>query len=104
MFFAILGSILEGFPAIVLFAPLMFPIASEFGIHGVHYAMVVVLSMSIGLFSPPFGVGFYSACAIGQVAPDKVMKDIWIYMLAFIAVVLVVALVPWFSTGLLNDL
>lgn len=104
VFFAILGSILEGFPAIVLFAPLMFPIASEFGIHGVHYAMVVVLSMSIGLFSPPFGVGFYSACAIGQVAPDKVMKDIWIYMLAFIAVVLVVALVPWFSTGLLNDL
>lgn len=104
VFFAILGSILEGFPAIVLFAPLMFPIAHEFGIHGVHYAMVVVLSMSIGLFAPPFGVGFYSACAIGRVAPDKVMKDIWVYMFAFILVVLVVALVPWFSTGLLKDI
>ncbi|QGY32963.1 TRAP transporter large permease [Pantoea cypripedii] len=104
VFFALLGSILEGFPAIVLFAPLMFPIAHEFGIHGVHYAMVVVLSMSIGLFSPPFGVGFYSACAIGRVAPDKVMKDIWVYMFAFILVVIVVALVPWFSVGLLKDL
>lgn len=104
VFFALLGSILEGFPAIVLFAPLMFPVAQAFGIHGVHYAMVVVLSMSIGLFSPPFGVGFYSACAIGGVAPDKVMKDIWLYMFAFVLVVLIVALVPWFSVGFLKDL
>jgi len=101
VFFALLGSILEGFPAIVLFAPLMFPIAASFGVHGVHYAMVVVLSMSIGLFAPPFGVGFYAACAIGQVRPDKAMRDIWVYMAAFTVSVLVVALVPWFSIGFL---
>jgi len=55
--FVILGSVLEGIPAIVLFGPLLFPIAREMGVHEVHYAMVVVLSMGVGLFAPPFGAG-----------------------------------------------
>ena len=63
--FVVLGSVLEGIPAIVLFGPLLFPIARRVGIHEVHYAMVVILAMGIGLFAPPFGVGYYTACAIG---------------------------------------
>ena len=46
-----------------------FPIARAVGMHEVHYAMVVILSMGIGLFAPPFGVGYYAACAIGRVEP-----------------------------------
>src|ERR1700730_10855981 len=68
--FVILGSVLEGIPAIVLFGPLLFPVAKAMGVHEVHYALVIILAMGIGLFSPPFGVGFYSACAIGRVSPD----------------------------------
>ena len=64
--FAILGSVLEGIPAIVLFGPLLFPVARALHIHDVHYAMVVILAMGLGLFAPPFGVGFYAACAIGR--------------------------------------
>ncbi|MFO8212405.1 TRAP transporter large permease subunit, partial [Pseudomonas aeruginosa] len=55
--FIILGSVLEGIPAIVLFGPLLFPIAREMGVHEVQYAMVVILAMGLGLFAPPFGVG-----------------------------------------------
>jgi tripartite ATP-independent transporter DctM subunit len=99
--FAILGSVLEGFPAIVLFAPLLFPIARNLGIHEVQYTMVVVLSMSLGLFSPPLGVGYYSTCAIAQVSPDKAVRDIWIYMGALLVAVIVVAAVPWLSIGFL---
>ncbi len=54
--FVLLGSVLEGIPAIVLFGPLLFPIARQLGIHDVHYSMIVVLAMGIGLFAPPFGV------------------------------------------------
>ena len=68
--FVILGSVLEGVPALVLLAPLLFPIARQMGIHEVHYSMVVILAMGIGLFAPPFGVGFFTACAIGNVDPD----------------------------------
>ena len=67
--FVILGSVLEGIPAIVLFGPLLFPIARAAGVHEVHYAMVVIFAMGIGLFAPPFGVGYYGACAISRVDP-----------------------------------
>jgi len=99
--FVILGSVLEGIPAIVLFGPLLFPIAKAVGIHEVHYAMVVILAMGLGLFSPPFGVGYYAACAIGRVPPDAGMRPIWAYMLALLIGLLVVAAVPWISIGFL---
>ncbi|MGL4288763.1 MAG: TRAP transporter large permease subunit [Phreatobacter sp.] len=99
--FIVLGSVLEGIPAIVLFGPLLFPIAKLVGIHEVHYAMVVVLAMGLGLFAPPFGVGYYAACAIGKVNPDEGIGPIWAYMLALLIGLIVVAAVPWFSIGFL---
>ena len=99
--FVVLGSVLEGIPAIVLFGPLLFPIARAMHINEVHYAMVVILAMGIGLFAPPLGVGYYAACAIGRVSPDAGMKRIWPYMAALLAGLLLVAAVPWLSTGFL---
>ena len=99
--FVILGSVLEGIPAIVLFGPLLFPIARLVGVHEVHYAMVVILAMGIGLFAPPFGVGYYAACAIGQVSPDSGMKRIWPYLGALVVGLVAVAAIPWLSTGFL---
>jgi tripartite ATP-independent transporter DctM subunit len=100
--FIILGSVLEGIPAIVLFGPLLFPIARQLGIHEVHYSMVVILSMGIGLFAPPFGVGFYAACAIGRVSPDEGMRPIMGYVLAMLVGLVLVALVPWISIGFIK--
>ncbi len=99
--FAILGSILEGIPAVVLFAPLLFPAARAVGIHDVHYAMVVILAMGLGLFAPPFGVGFYAACAIGKVSPDEAFGRIWAYLGALPVATIIIAFVPWLSTGFL---
>ena len=99
--FMVLGSVLEGIPAIVLFGPLMFPIARQMGIHDVHYAMVVILAMGIGLFAPPFGVGFYAACAIGRVSPDDAMGRVWPYLAALLAALVIVAAIPWLSIGFL---
>ena len=99
--FVILGSVLEGIPAIVLFGPLLFPIARQVGVHEVHYAMVVVLAMGIGLFAPPFGVGYYAACAISRIHPDEGMGPIVAYIVALLLGTLVVAAVPWISIGFL---
>jgi TRAP-type C4-dicarboxylate transport system permease large subunit len=99
--FIILGSVLEGLPAIVLFGPLLFPVAKAMGVHEVHYAMVVILAMGIGLFAPPFGVGFYGACAIGRTNPDDSLWRIWPYIGALVVALLVVAAIPWLSTGFL---
>ena len=99
--FVILGSVLEGIPAIVLFGPLLFPIAKQIGVHEVHYAMVVILAMGIGLFAPPFGVGYYAACAISRIHPDEGIKPMLGYILALLTGTIVIAAVPWFSIGLL---
>jgi tripartite ATP-independent transporter DctM subunit len=99
--FIVLGSVLEGIPAIVLFGPLMFPIARQVGVHEVHYAMVVILAMGIGLFSPPFGVGYYAACAISRINPDEGIRPIVGYILALLVGLAVVIAIPWISTAFL---
>ena len=99
--FVLLGSLLEGIPAIVLFGPLLFPVARALGIHEVHYAMVVIFAMGLGLFAPPLGVGFYAACAIGQVKPDAAIGKIWPYLGALMVALLLIAIFPWISIGFL---
>jgi tripartite ATP-independent transporter DctM subunit len=99
--FIILGSLLEGIPAIVLFGPLLFPIARVMEVHDVHYAMIVILSMGLGLFAPPFGVGYYTACAIARVNPDEGIRPIWGYMLALLIGLIFVVAFPWISIGFL---
>src|SRR5207247_6181217 len=97
--FTVLGSVLEGIPAIVLFGPLLFPAARAIGVHEVHYSMVVILALGIGLFAPPFGVGFYAACAIGRVSPDQAMGRVWTYLGALFLALIVVALFRCLSIG-----
>jgi len=101
--FVILGSVLEGIPAIVLFGPLLFPIARQIGVHEVHYAMVVIFAMGIGLFAPPFGVGYYGACAISKINPDEGLRYIGGYIVALLVGLLLVAALPWISTGFLSS-
>ena len=99
--FIVLGSVLEGLPAMVLFGPLLFPVAQQLGINEVHYAIVAILAMGIGLFSPPFGVGFYQTCLISRVSSDEAFGRIWPYILTLLAALIVVACIPWLSTGFL---
>lgn len=99
--FIVFGSILEGIPAIVLFGPLLVPAAQTLGVHPVQYAMVVLLSMGLGLFSPPFGYGYYTACAVAKVSPDDAMGNMVPYLLALLAAIIVIAAFPWLSIGFL---
>ena len=99
--FIILGSVLEGLAAIVLFGPLLFPVAKAMGVHEVQYAMIVILAMGIGLFAPPFGVGYYGACAIGRTSPDDALWRIWPYIGALVVALAIVAAIPWLSIGFL---
>lgn len=98
--FVLLGSILEGIPAIVLLGPLLFPVARTFGISDVHFALVAVLAMGVGLFAPPVGVGFYTACAICRVDPGVVLRAIWPYLGIVVLGIVLVAFGPVFARQL----
>lgn len=101
LIFMVLGCVLEGLPALVLMAPIMFPVARSLGINDIHYSMVVVTAMNIGLMTPPIGIGFYIACKIGNVSPDEAMRAIWPYIGALMVGLVLIAAVPFFSTAFL---
>jgi tripartite ATP-independent transporter DctM subunit len=96
--FLILGCLLEGLPAVLLLAPIMIPIARKLGINDVHYSMVIVCAMNVGLMMPPIGIGFYVACRIGEAKPEEVMIAIWPYLAALMVGVIVIAAFPTIST------
>lgn len=101
LIFLVLGSLLEGMPALVLLAPILFPIATSLGINGVQYGMVAVVAINIGLFLPPVGVGLYIACSISQVNPEEVMPSLWKYIIALFVGLIIIALVPAVSTAII---
>jgi len=80
---------------------LLFPLAQQQGINEVQYGIVAILAMGIGLFSPPFGVGFYQTCLISKASSDDALGRIWPYMATLVVALILVATVPWISTGFL---
>jgi tripartite ATP-independent transporter DctM subunit len=101
LLFIVLGSVLEGLPSLVLFGPLLFPLAQQQGINEIQYGIVAILAMGIGLFSPPFGVGFYQTCLIAKSSSDDALGRIWPYMATLVVALLLVATIPWISTAFL---
>jgi tripartite ATP-independent transporter DctM subunit len=101
LLFIVLGSALEGIPAIVLFGPVLFPIAKANGIDEIQYAIVSILAMGIGLHSPPVGIGYYIACTIGKASPDEAMTRTWPNMAPIVLALICVAAIPWLTLGFL---
>jgi len=93
----VMGAILEGLPAILIFAPLLLPIAPLFGINQVQYGLVLVISMGLGNFLPPIGVGAYVCVAVSKTTLEDMMRHMLPYLVALIIGIIIVALVPWFS-------
>jgi tripartite ATP-independent transporter DctM subunit len=96
----IMGSVLEGAPALIIFAPLLLPAAKDLGIHPLHFGIVLVIAMGIGLFAPPVGVGLYTACAVGQVPVERVVRPIAKYLAIIFAALILIAFVPGITLAL----
>jgi tripartite ATP-independent transporter DctM subunit len=90
----VMGSVLEGAPALIVFAPLLLPAAKELGIHPLHFGIVLVISMGIGLFAPPVGVGLYTACAVGGVSVESVARPIAKYLAIIFVALLLISFIP----------
>jgi tripartite ATP-independent transporter DctM subunit len=90
----VMGSVLEGAPALIVFAPLLLPAAQKLGVNPLHFGILLVISMGIGLFAPPLGVGLYTACAVGQVPVERVVRPIAKYLAIIFVALLLIAFVP----------
>ena len=96
----VMGSVLEGAAALIIFGPLLLPVAVQLGIDPLHFGVVLVIAMGIGLFAPPLGLGLYGACLIGNVPIERTVKPIMGYLGLLMLCLLVIAFVPSISTAL----
>ncbi len=98
----VVGSLLEGLPALIILAPLLLPIAGQIGISELHYGIVLLIAMGIGAFLPPAGVGFYVACAIVRTDIESASRAMVPYLIVLLIGLCIVAFVPWFTVSLPN--
>ena len=96
----VMGSVLEGAAALIIFGPLLLPVAVKLGIDPLHFGVVLVIAMGIGLFAPPLGLGLYGACLIGKVPIEQTVKPIMGYLGLLLMCLLVIAFVPAISIAL----
>jgi TRAP-type C4-dicarboxylate transport system permease large subunit len=93
----VIGSVLEGLPALIILAPLLLPIAPGLGLSQLHYGIVLLIAMGVGAFLPPAGVGFYVACSIIGTDIETASRAMLPYL---VVLILIVAFVPWFTVFL----
>jgi tripartite ATP-independent transporter DctM subunit len=96
----VMGSVLEGAAALIIFGPLLMPVARQLGVDPLHYGVVLVIGMGIGLFAPPLGLGLYGACLIGGVRLEETVWPIMKYLGLLFLCLLLIAFVPAISTML----
>jgi C4-dicarboxylate transporter, DctM subunit len=98
--FLFLGAILEGVPALIMTVPILLPIAVQFGIDPVHFGIILIANMGIGLFLPPVGLGVFIGCSIGKVTVSEVAKPLLPYLAVNFATVLLITYWPWLTMAI----
>jgi C4-dicarboxylate transporter DctM subunit len=92
--FVVVGALLEGLPALLIFGPILFPISRSIGVDPVHYGIVVIAAMGIAFFLPPVGVGLTIAAGIGRVDIDDVSRTYLPYLIALLVGLALIAAFP----------
>ncbi len=96
----VFGAVLEGAPALIIFGPLLTPIAAQLGVHPLHFGTVLVIAMGFGLFAPPIGLGLFATCAITGTEVKNVARPMMKYLAVLFVTLMVLVLVPAFSLWL----
>jgi C4-dicarboxylate transporter DctM subunit len=94
LLFVVIGALLEGLPALLIFGPILFPISRVVGVDPVHYGIVIVAAMGIAFFLPPVGVGLSIAAGIARVDIDDVARTYVPYLVALLIGLAVIAAFP----------
>jgi tripartite ATP-independent transporter DctM subunit len=95
--FTFFAALLEGFPAVIILGPIFYPIAAQMDVSTLHFSIIIVACVGIGLFLPPVGVALFIACGIARSSMTRVMPIFWPYLLVLLAGLLIVSFVPWIT-------
>ncbi len=98
--FLVIGLALDSGPALLLLAPVLLPITRSMGIDDIHFSMVMIVSVTLGLISPPVGICLFVACKIGNITMRVLWSELALFFYAEIAVIVIMVYFPVLSTGL----
>ena len=99
--FMLLGMVMDTGPAIIILAPVLLPAVQALGVNPVHFGVVLVCCLSIGLATPPFGLDLFVAGNLSDSPPMAVAKKALPFIVTFIVALILITYIPWLSTALL---
>jgi len=99
----VIGMFIETSAAIIVLAPILAPVAQRFGIDPVHFGLIMVVNLALGMITPPFGVNLFAACTVARVSLDKIIRHLVPFVGVVLACLMVITYVPALSL-VLRDL
>ena len=96
----IIGMFIETSAAIIVLAPILAPVALHFGIDPVHFGLVMVVNLALGMITPPFGVNLFAACTVARISLDRIVTQLLPFVLVVLACLMVITYVPALSLTL----
>ena len=96
----VIGMFIETSAAIIVLAPILAPVAQHFGIDPVHFGLIMVVNLALGMITPPFGVNLFAACTVAKISLDRIITQLIPFVLVVLACLMVITYVPQLSLGL----
>ncbi|MFG6177762.1 TRAP transporter large permease [Halomonas sp. THAF12] len=98
----VIGMFVETSAAILVLAPIFTPIAMQYGIDPVHFGLIIVVNLALGMFTPPLGVNLFAACAVAKLSIDQLIPWLLRFVLVVLACLMAITYLPWISLGLVD--
>ncbi len=95
-----IGMFIETSAAIIVLAPILAPVALHFGVDPVHFGLVMVVNLAMGMITPPFGVNLFAACTVARISLDRIVGHLLPFVLVIVACLMVITYVPQLSLAL----
>jgi tripartite ATP-independent transporter DctM subunit len=102
LFLLVVGMFMETFAAIIILAPILAPVAQSFGIDPVHFGLIVVVNLAVGMVTPPVGVNLFVACGIARISMEQLMRPLLVFLAVLIINLAIITYVPWLSLVLVK--
>lgn len=98
----LLGTFMDMAPLIIIVTPIFLPVMQAIGMDPVHFGIIMMLALGIGLITPPVGTVLFVAAAVGKIRMEETVKSMWPFYIALIVSLLLVAYIPQISLALVN--
>ena len=96
----LIGMFIETSAAILVLAPILVPVAIHFGIDPVHFGLIMVVNLALGMITPPFGVNLFAACTVAKISLDRIVGQLGPFVLVIVACLMLITYIPWISLAL----